>query len=64
MLARLQADVIDEKPDLVIWQLGTNSVLRDHPLVQVGEFIEQGLTDQCARPTSMSCWSIRNSCRA
>jgi acyl-CoA thioesterase-1 len=29
MLARLDRDVLAEKPDLVIWQLGTNSVLRD-----------------------------------
>jgi acyl-CoA thioesterase-1 len=29
MAARLDRDVLAEKPDLVIWQLGTNSVLRD-----------------------------------
>jgi acyl-CoA thioesterase I len=29
MLARIDRDVLPEKPDLVIWQLGTNSVLRD-----------------------------------
>lgn len=29
MLARLDRDVLAENPDLVIWQLGTNSVLRD-----------------------------------
>jgi acyl-CoA thioesterase I len=29
MAARLERDVLAEKPDLVIWQLGTNSVLRD-----------------------------------
>ena len=29
MLARLDTDVIAEKPDLVLWQVGTNSVLRD-----------------------------------
>ena len=29
MLARLDRDVLAEKPDLVIWQLGTNTVLRD-----------------------------------
>lgn len=29
MLARLDHDVLAEKPDLVIWQLGANSVLRD-----------------------------------
>jgi hypothetical protein len=30
MVARFDADVIDESPDLVLWQLGSNSVLRDH----------------------------------
>lgn len=30
MLARFQADVIEENPDLVLWQVGSNSVLRDH----------------------------------
>jgi lysophospholipase L1-like esterase len=29
MVARLDRDVLAERPDLVIWQLGTNSVLRD-----------------------------------
>ena len=29
MMARLDREVLAEKPDLVIWQLGTNSVLRD-----------------------------------
>jgi len=29
MLARLDIAVIAEKPDLVLWQVGTNSVLRD-----------------------------------
>ena len=31
MLARFDADVIEEAPDLVLWQVGSNSVLRDHP---------------------------------
>ena len=31
MVARFDADVIDESPDLVLWQVGSNSVLRDHP---------------------------------
>lgn len=30
MMARFDEDVIALKPDLVIWQTGTNSVLRDH----------------------------------
>ncbi len=29
MVARIERDVVPEKPDLVIWQLGTNSVLHD-----------------------------------
>jgi acyl-CoA thioesterase-1 len=32
MLARFERDVIAENPDLVLWQLGTNSVLRDHEI--------------------------------
>jgi acyl-CoA thioesterase-1 len=32
MLARFDRDVLAEKPDLVLWQLGTNSVLRDHAI--------------------------------
>jgi lysophospholipase L1-like esterase len=31
MVARFAADVIEEAPDLVVWQVGSNSVLRDHP---------------------------------
>jgi lysophospholipase L1-like esterase len=32
MLVRFDRDVIAAKPDLVLWQLGTNSVLRDHDI--------------------------------
>ena len=42
MLRRFDA-VLLEKPDLVLWQLGTNSVLRDHPLDQ-GAGIRDGLS--------------------
>jgi acyl-CoA thioesterase-1 len=31
MVARFDADVVEESPDLVLWQLGSNSVLKDHP---------------------------------
>ena len=41
MVARFEADVIDEAPDLVLWQVGSNSVLRDHPTP--GEVIRQGV---------------------
>jgi acyl-CoA thioesterase I len=41
MLARLDTAVIAEHPDLVLWQLGTNSVLRDKAIApHVGEMHE------------------------
>ena len=43
MLARFESDVVAEKPDLVIWQVGTNAVLRDHPLAPAGGLIHDGL---------------------
>jgi acyl-CoA thioesterase-1 len=41
MLARFESTVLSEHPDLVLWQVGTNAVLRDHaggiaPLVDEG----------------------------
>ena len=41
MVARFEADVFEEAPDLVLWQVGSNSVLRDHPTP--GEVIRQGV---------------------
>jgi acyl-CoA thioesterase-1 len=45
MMARFAADVMAAHPQLVLWQIGTNSVLRDHPLsphsVQLRAGIEQ-----------------------
>jgi lysophospholipase L1-like esterase len=32
MMARFAPDVLAAHPQLVLWQIGTNSVLRDHPL--------------------------------
>jgi lysophospholipase L1-like esterase len=43
MLARLDRGVIDEKPDLVIWQVGTNAVLRDRAIDDQAPLIHQGL---------------------
>jgi acyl-CoA thioesterase I len=43
MLARLDTAVIDEKPDLVLWQVGTNSVLRDKPLRPHAPLLHEGL---------------------
>jgi acyl-CoA thioesterase I len=43
MLKRFDKAVIAAKPDLVLWQLGTNSVLRNHPLLDHGAAIRAGL---------------------
>jgi lysophospholipase L1-like esterase len=43
MLARFDTEVIAEKPDLVIWQTGTNSVLRDRPLDPRASVLHQGV---------------------
>lgn len=43
MLRRFDDAVIANKPDLVLWQLGTNSLLRDHPVRDSGASIRDGL---------------------
>ena len=43
MLARFEHSVIAENPDLVLWQVGTNSVLRDHPILPAGALIREGV---------------------
>jgi lysophospholipase L1-like esterase len=43
MLARFEREVIAERPDLVLWQVGTNSVLRDDPIAPAGSLILEGL---------------------
>jgi acyl-CoA thioesterase-1 len=42
-LARLDRDVIAERPELVIWQVGTNAVLRHDDLTTDRELIERGV---------------------
>jgi lysophospholipase L1-like esterase len=41
MIARFDADVFEEAPDLVLWQVGSNSVLMNHPTP--GEVIREGV---------------------
>ena len=43
MLARFETTVIAERPDLVLWQVGTNTVLRDHPVSATSSLIEKGI---------------------
>ncbi|MGH7249060.1 MAG: SGNH/GDSL hydrolase family protein, partial [Pseudomonadota bacterium] len=45
MIARFPAGVIAEHPQLVLWQLGTNSVLRDHPLRPHSALLRQGIAE-------------------
>jgi acyl-CoA thioesterase-1 len=43
MVARFQRDVIDERPDLVIWQTGTNSAIRRGDLNAFSRDLREGL---------------------
>ncbi len=42
MMQRMDS-VLEPKPDLVIWQLGTNTVLRDGSVPAVGELLQTGI---------------------
>jgi lysophospholipase L1-like esterase len=43
MMKRLQDEVIDRKPDLVIWQVGTNAVLRNLDPGETAKMVEDGV---------------------
>ena len=43
MMKRLQTAVIDRKPDLVIWQVGTNAVLRGFDPAETEKQVEEGI---------------------
>ena len=43
MLARFDRDVFAQNPDLVLWQVGSNSVLRDRPLDVANTSLRDGL---------------------
>jgi lysophospholipase L1-like esterase len=45
MMARFATGVIAEHPQLVLWQVGTNSVLRDHPLKPHAVELRQGIEE-------------------
>ncbi len=45
MMARFAKDVIAARPDLVLWQVGTNSVLRDHPLKPHSVLLREGIAE-------------------
>ncbi|MBR1123664.1 SGNH/GDSL hydrolase family protein [Bradyrhizobium lablabi] len=43
MMRRLQTEVIDMKPDLVIWQVGTNALLRNLDQGETAKLVEDGV---------------------
>jgi lysophospholipase L1-like esterase len=43
MMKRLQTSVFDAKPDLVIWQVGTNAVLRNLDPAETAKMVEEGV---------------------
>ena len=43
MMKRLQTEVIDMKPDLVIWQVGTNAVLRNLDPGETAQMVQDGV---------------------
>jgi lysophospholipase L1-like esterase len=43
MVKRLQDEVIDKKPDLVIWQVGTNAVLRNLDPAETAKMVDDGV---------------------
>jgi lysophospholipase L1-like esterase len=53
MEKRLRADVIDQKPDLVLWQLGTNAVLRSQGVMKYRDRIAQGIAELKAAGTDV-----------
>jgi acyl-CoA thioesterase I len=53
MLARFDQAAADDKPDVVLWQVGTNSVLREHPIGPVDRLIIEGLARMKALGTDV-----------
>jgi lysophospholipase L1-like esterase len=43
MMARLKSSVLDLKPDLVIWQVGTNAILRNLDPAETVRLVEEGV---------------------
>jgi acyl-CoA thioesterase-1 len=43
MLAKFDHDMPEDKPDLVLWQFGTNSLLRNRTITEAMMVIEQGM---------------------
>jgi lysophospholipase L1-like esterase len=44
MMQRLKTSVLDAKPDLVIWQVGTNAILRNLDPAETARLVEDGVS--------------------
>ncbi|MGX7743262.1 SGNH/GDSL hydrolase family protein [Rhodopseudomonas parapalustris] len=44
MMKRLKTTVLDAKPDLVIWQVGTNAILHDLAADKTASLVEEGIS--------------------
>jgi acyl-CoA thioesterase I len=60
-LARFRKDVIDERPNLVIWQVGTNAVWKHYDLSQVAGDIRAGLQQLKDRPMDIVMMDLQYS---
>jgi len=59
MAARLDRDVLAEKPDLVIWQLGSNTVLRDGDIATEIEVLRRGISRLKAAGTDVMLMDLQ-----
>jgi lysophospholipase L1-like esterase len=53
MIARFATGVVAEHPQLVLWQVGTNTVLRDRPLGRHGALLHEGVEELKATGTDV-----------
>src|SRR5215472_7143720 len=59
MAARIDRDVVTEKPDLVIWQLGSNTVLRDGDIAAEIEILRRGIARLKAAGTDVMLMDLQ-----
>jgi hypothetical protein len=63
MIARFDGAVIAARPDLVLWQVGTNSVMRDHSLHTHAALLRRGIAQLATAGSPPRSPIARNSFR-
>jgi len=53
MVARFTTSVLAEAPDAVLWQVGTNLVLREHSINAAGQVLREGIAALKSTPTDI-----------